>query len=102
MMHCSVSRQVEDSTLGVCSYSVVKRTPNWQSVLASVQVSWLINDVHTVKAAEGLVLLLWFEKRGDIFAWPHLLLPPGKLSVFVVMALWGDAEHTDVQVSSNL
>lgn len=74
------------------------------SVNASVQVTWLINDLHGVKAAKvGLVLLLWCEKWGGVFARPRpLLLPPGKLSVFVGVAWRGDAEDPDAQVGGDL
>lgn len=59
----------------------------------------LVCGGHAVKAVAvlvGGVLLLYFEKRDDIFILrSRFLLPPGKLSVSVGVALWGDAENSD-------
>lgn len=70
-------------------YELVLLKMVWSNLAKSSVL--LVCGGHTVKAVAvlvGGVLLLYFEKRDDIFIlWFRFLLPPGKLSVSVGVAL---------------
>lgn len=69
----------------------------WQNNARFILI--LVSGSDTVKAIEVLVcwaFLLLNNKRDDVIVLEsRFLLPPGKLSVFVGVALWGDAENPD-------
>lgn len=63
----------------------------------------LLRGGHFVKAAlaQGLVLIVCFQERGEVCFLPRLL-PPGKPSVAVSVARRRDAEDPDAQVGGDL